>query len=104
MDDIASTAGMQDGPHARELLDANTRLSGDPDARFTAGMLELLTRMLATDCDTGAIDLGPEHPADIAELILALTRGLEADRLDPNRARRRLSRGIELLVNGLAST
>jgi TetR/AcrR family transcriptional regulator len=90
-----------DTPHAPELLDTGTRLSGDLVERFTAGIQELLGAALAQAGDAGEIDLTGTGTAEIAGIALAMTYGLEKDLTDPERARRRLRLGVNLLVAGL---
>jgi AcrR family transcriptional regulator len=87
----------QDSPHAAELLGDNARLSSDLEAGYTAAMRDLLTGAIAAERpDTDAVEL--------AELLLALTRGLEADLSDPDGPMRRLRHGVALLVAGLDHT
>lgn len=85
----------RDSPaHAAELLGDNARLSADLDAAYTAAMRELLAgAVAAARPGTDAVET--------AELLLALTRGLEADLTDPDAPVRRLRRGVALLVAGL---
>ena len=100
----------RDSPHAAELLDAGARLSGDLVERFSDEMRELATATVAAAASRGEVTLGgpagtsaaDTSAAEIAEIALALTRGLEADPGEPELPRRRLRRGIELLVAGLA--
>ncbi len=49
----------------------------------------------------GGAPLGAENAHEVAELALALARGLEADHTDLDRRRDRLRNGIALLVAGL---
>ncbi|MFE3881281.1 TetR/AcrR family transcriptional regulator [Kitasatospora sp. NPDC059146] len=83
--------------HAPELLGPDTRLSADLVRDFDARMLDLL-----------AAEIAAEHPdrgaREIAEILLALTRGLEADLSDPPAPVRRLEHAVGLLTAGLAAT
>ncbi|MEV4641312.1 helix-turn-helix domain-containing protein [Actinoplanes sp. NPDC049548] len=90
-----------DSPHAAELLATNTRLAAD--AAFTGAMHDLLTEVLTTAADAGELDLSPVggDAGETAELLLALTRGLEADPTRPDLPHRRLRDGIALLTAGL---
>lgn len=92
----------QDSPHAAELLDAGTRLSGDIVEEFTAAIRELLTTAIASAENAGEIDLNNMDAEEIADIALALTYGLEKDLGDPRRLRRHLRLAIELIVAGLA--
>ncbi|MGR8011917.1 TetR/AcrR family transcriptional regulator [Streptomyces hypolithicus] len=86
----------RDSPHAAELLGSEARLTTDLEAQYTAAMAELLTgtiRSRRPDADA------PE----LAELLLALTRGLEADLSDPHVPLRRLRHGVALLLAGSAA-
>jgi TetR/AcrR family transcriptional regulator len=84
----------RDSPHADELLDASARLTGDLAQTYTEQMTDLVTEVL-----TGSA--GGRARA-VAELVLALTRGLETDHTDPDLPRRRLREGVELITAGLA--
>lgn len=92
----------RDSPHAAELLDESARLSGELVERFTGEMRELLAATVADAAERGEVALGGADPAEIADIALALTRGLEVDLTDPELPRRRLRRGVDLLVAGLA--
>jgi AcrR family transcriptional regulator len=92
----------RDTPHAAELLDAGTRLSGDLVETFTATVRELLTTAITEADAAGAIDLAGNKAADLADIILALTYGLEKDLDDPERPGRYLRLAIDLLLAGLA--
>lgn len=85
----------RDSPaHAAELIGDNARLYADLDAAYTAAMRDLLAGIIAA--------ARPEAEAvELAELLLALTRGLEADLTDPDLPERRLRHGVALLVAGL---
>lgn len=88
----------QDSPaHAAELLGADTRLSAELVEAYNAAMHDLLG---------GAIGAArPEaDAAEVAELLLAFTRGLEADLSDPDAPSRRLRHGVTLLVAGMDHT
>ena len=93
----------RDSPHASELLGENSRVSADLDRAFTADMTDLLTSTIIGAAAEADLALTDEHAREVAELALALTRGLEADLSDPDRPRERLRNGIALLVAGLAA-
>ena len=83
-----------DSPHASELLGAGARLTGDLEAGYTAAMHAVLTAAIH--------EAHPDADADeLADLLLAFTRGLEADPADPTDPRGQhhlLARGVALLV------
>jgi AcrR family transcriptional regulator len=94
---------LRDSPHAIELIRAN----GDLDRAFTAALIDLLTTTIADAATDADLRLGHGNAREVAELALALTRGLEADLPDgtgtPDKPRERLRNGIALLVAGLAA-
>gem|GEM_PF-305466 len=94
----------RDSPHASELMGETARVSADLDRAFMAQMADLLTGTITDAAAQADLALGDENAREIAELALALTRGLEADLSDPDRPRERLRNGIALLVAGLAAT
>ncbi|MFB9237898.1 TetR/AcrR family transcriptional regulator [Plantactinospora siamensis] len=83
----------RDSPHAAELLDASTRLTGDLVRTYTADLVDVLTAALARDAG--------DRARSVAELAVALTRGLEADLTDPDTPRRLLREGLALIAAGL---
>jgi TetR/AcrR family transcriptional regulator len=83
---------VRDSPHAAELLDEGTRLTGDLVAAYTAELVEVVAAVLRDP-------LGPDAH-DVAEVAVALVRGLEADLTDPELPRRRLRLGVRLLTSG----
>jgi len=85
---------VRESPHATELLDASARQVGELVEAYTAGVVDIAAAVLAPVA--GAADA-----REIAELSVALTRGLEADLTDPELPRRRLRRGVALLAAGL---
>jgi TetR/AcrR family transcriptional regulator len=85
-----------ESPHAAELLDESARLSGDLVEAFKQSVLQLLVDAIR---DSGV----NADPLDLAEIAMALNVGLEADLSDPDRPRRRLRQGLELLVAGLSA-
>jgi TetR/AcrR family transcriptional regulator len=93
----------RDSPHAAELLGGNARVSADLDAAFMAHMRDLLTGVIGVAAVRGEIAPPEGGPAELAELALALTRGIEAGLADPDLSRRRLRRGVALLVAGHGS-
>ena len=92
----------KDTPHAAELLDTSTRLTGDLVAEFTGVVRRLLADAVTEAQARGEISLAGADAEEIADIALALNHGLEADLTDPERPRRRLRLGIELLVTGLS--
>ncbi len=97
----------RDSPHAAELLGDNARPSADLEAAYSAAMCDLLADTIAADlaaADISAAD-GPGATAlELAEILLALTRGLEADLSDPDVTLRRLRHAVALIVAGLSHT
>ncbi|MDG4802052.1 TetR/AcrR family transcriptional regulator [Micromonospora sp. WMMD980] len=83
----------RDSPHATELLDASGKLTGDLVEAYTAELTDLVADALADAA-------GPRARA-VADVLVALTRGLEADLTDPDLPRQRLRDGVALLVAGL---
>lgn len=90
-----------DSPHAAELLGTNTQVGADLEHDFTAAMTDLAASVVRDAAAAGEVTLRDLSPAEVAELALALTRGLEADLSDPRRPHRRLDQGLALLVAGL---
>lgn len=85
----------RDSPaHAAELLGADARLSAELIDAYNADMRGLLA-------DTVRAARPGVRADEFAELLLALTRGLEADLSDPQAPSRRLRHGVALLVAGL---
>ncbi|MGW1617184.1 TetR/AcrR family transcriptional regulator [Streptomyces sp. NPDC002285] len=86
----------RDSPaHAAELLGVETRQSADLVEAYNAAMRDLLTSVIIT------AGLEKAEAGEVAELLLAFTRGLEADLTDPQAPVRRLRHGVALLVTGL---
>ncbi|MFI1167235.1 TetR/AcrR family transcriptional regulator [Streptomyces sp. NPDC020801] len=88
----------RDSPaHAAELLGADTRLSAEQVEAYNTAMRDLISTAVAAD-----------HPdadaVEVAELLLAFTRGLEADLSDAEAPVRRLRHGVALLITGLGRT
>ncbi len=77
--------------HAAELLGDNARSSADLIESYDVAMLDILA---------GAVDAPGGR--ELAELLLALTRGIEADLSDPDAPVRRLRHGVALLVAGFS--
>ncbi|MFE3449086.1 TetR/AcrR family transcriptional regulator [Nonomuraea sp. NPDC059194] len=85
----------RDSPaHAAELLGSDARLSAELIDAYNAAMRNLLADTIAGTLPSG-------DAAEFAELLLAFTRGLEADLSDPDAPARRLRHGVTLLVAGL---
>jgi TetR/AcrR family transcriptional regulator len=81
----------RDRPHAAELLGAG-HLITDLAEEFTTAMQNLVTGVLT--------DAGLPGPEGLAAVILALTRGPEADLTDLNLPYQRLRLGLDLLISG----
>jgi AcrR family transcriptional regulator len=89
----------RDSPHAAELLDSGTRAGAALMADYTAAMRALLA-------DTVRAEHGDHDAGELADVLLALARGLEADPsspADPCGPRRLLHRGVALAVAGLGA-
>jgi len=94
---------LRDSPYAAELIGDTSRVAADLGRAFTDDLCNLLTFTIVAAADEAELVLGPENAREIAELALALTRGLEVDLSDPDRPRERLRNGVALLVAGLAA-
>ncbi|MEV4478455.1 TetR/AcrR family transcriptional regulator [Micromonospora coxensis] len=79
--------------HAAELLDTSTKLTGDLAEAYTRELTDLVAAALA--------DAAGPRARSVADVLVALTRGLEADLTDPDLPRQRLRDGVTLLVAGL---
>lgn len=77
--------------HAAELIGEHSRLFSGLDTAFCDRLRDLIVTQLP----------GQAEAPEVAELALALTRGLEADLSDPVRPLLRLRRGLALLLAGL---
>ncbi|MFC7844352.1 TetR/AcrR family transcriptional regulator [Streptomyces sp. NPDC057382] len=87
----------RDSPaHAAELLAVDARVSSDLLAHYDETMRTLLRGALEQS------GLGPGS-ARTADLLLALTRGLETDPTDPEAALDLLGRGVDLMIAGLTA-
>jgi AcrR family transcriptional regulator len=84
----------RDTPHAADLWTPSL------DRAFTAALVEIVVRMIVDATVEVGVALSEEHAREVAELLVALVRGLEAE---PVRARERLRNGVALLVAGLAA-
>lgn len=93
---------VSESPHAAELLDEGARLSGAAVEEFTGQIRELLADTITSAADRGEITLAHAKPTEVAEIIMALTHGLELDLTDAAGMRRRLALGLDLLVAGLS--
>lgn len=92
--DLALNLWRDSPAHAAELLGDNARLSAEMIDAYNAAMRDLLAGAVST-ARPGV------EAVELAELLLALTRGLEADLADPEAPARRLRHGVSLLVAGL---
>jgi hypothetical protein len=79
----------RDSVYASELLGESARVSADLDRQFTADMTGLLTETITGAAAEADLALSDANAREIAELSLALTRGLETDLSEPDRPRER---------------
>jgi TetR/AcrR family transcriptional regulator len=93
----------QDTPYGGELIGRGSTLSGELDRTFAASMTDLLSATITEAATEVGLPLRADNAREVAELALALTRGLEADLSDPDRPRQQLHNGVALLVAGLAA-
>jgi AcrR family transcriptional regulator len=85
----------RDSPaHAAELLGADARISEDLVGSYNTAMRDLLA-------DIAGSVVPRDEALEVADVLLALTRGVEADLADPEAPARRLRRGVTLLTAGL---
>jgi AcrR family transcriptional regulator len=95
-------------PHAAELLGEASRIAGELDRAFIRDLADLLTRTIMDAAAEAHLPLTGENAREVAELALALTRGLEGDpaalRDEPDLLRDRLRNGIALLIAGLSAS
>jgi TetR/AcrR family transcriptional regulator len=97
---------LRDSPHAAELIGDAARVSADLDRAFLVDLTDLVAGTIVDATDQADLVLSEATAREIAELTVALTRGLEVDpsgRADPDRQRERLRNGIALLVAGVAA-
>jgi TetR/AcrR family transcriptional regulator len=94
---------LRESPYAAELIGDTSRVAADLGRAFVDDLCTLLTFTIMTAADEADLVLGADNAREIAELTLALTRGLEVDLSDPDRPRERLRNGIALLIAGLAA-
>ncbi|MDQ3504396.1 MAG: TetR/AcrR family transcriptional regulator [Actinomycetota bacterium] len=94
---------MADSPHAEELLGTGSRLTADLYDNYDRDMRELAAAVIADARDRGEVKLLDIEPVEVAELGIALTKGLEGDLADPETTRRRLRQGIGLFAAGLTA-
>lgn len=87
---------VRDSEYADELI------SADLDRAFLSELADLLTATIISAAEEADLALGDDHAREVAEIALALTRGLERD-LASDRSRERLRNGVALLVAGLAA-
>jgi AcrR family transcriptional regulator len=92
-----------DSPYAHELVGRNALVADEMERRFLADLVELLAETITGAAADADLQLNEANAREIAELALALTRGLEADHTDLDRRRDRLRNGIALLVAGVAA-
>jgi TetR/AcrR family transcriptional regulator len=92
--DLVMTVWRDSPAHAAELLSIDARMTADLIAGYDDAMHDLLADALR--------QARPHTDAKaIAQLLLALTRGLEADLSTPKTPVRRLRQGVALIVAGL---
>jgi AcrR family transcriptional regulator len=95
---------LRDSPYAAEFVGDGSRVAADLAQAFLSDLTDLLTSTIVTAAGEADLILGTENAREIAELVLALTRGLEVDVADAVRPRERLRNGVALLIAGLAAT
>ncbi len=83
--------------HAEEILGDNARLSADIEVRYEHELRRLLRDVLAQERPG-------RQASEFVEILLAVTRGIEADPTHPGAARRRLKAAVGLLAAGWDST
>ena len=83
-------------PHAAELLDESVTLTGDLVSAYTRDLVALVATTLRA--------ANMNEPTEVAEISVALVRGLEADLTDPELPRRRLRHAVALLTSGVVAT
>jgi TetR/AcrR family transcriptional regulator len=88
-----------DSPHVAELR----ARSVDLDQVYAAQLADLLAATITDAAAEADLALGADNAREMAELTMALARGLEASQSDPDRGRDRLRSGVALLVAGLAA-
>lgn len=98
----------RDSAHAAEFFGPANAVSADVDLAFVAELGDLLTATIVTAADDAGLALAEGHAREVAELALALSRGLESELTSPqpvesDRPRERLRNGVALLVAGLAA-
>jgi AcrR family transcriptional regulator len=105
----------QGGRHVTELIG----IAAEQYRSFIGEMTDMLTATIIEAAGEAGLALGDGHAREVAELALALTRGLEADPPGPDgagrveaatvevttaeRTRERLRNGVALMVAGLAA-
>jgi AcrR family transcriptional regulator len=92
-----------DSHHAAELLGPATRIGADLEREFLADLTGVLTSVITGAAADADLDLPAENAREIAELALALARGLEVVPGTAERRRDRLRDGVALLVAGVAA-
>lgn len=94
---------MAESPHAEELLGAGSRLTADLYDAYDRDLQQLAASVVADARDRDEVQLTNIEPVEVADLGIALTKGLEADLGEPDTSRRRLRQGVRLLVGGLTA-
>ncbi|MDT0379252.1 helix-turn-helix domain-containing protein [Streptomyces sp. DSM 42041] len=89
----------RDSPHAREILAEHDRSTAPGQDALLAGLAGILTGVLAPPAAAS-----PLSAQELAEVLLALTRGLEHDLDHPDRAERLLGETVRLLLGPLEET
>jgi AcrR family transcriptional regulator len=92
-----------DSHHVAELLGPATRIGADLDRDFLTDLIGVLTTVITDAAAEADLGLTAENAREIAELALALARGLEIAPGAPERRRDRLRDGVALLVAGVAT-
>ena len=84
-----------DSPHAAELLDASARQTGDLVGGYTEQVTDVVEQVISADVGARA--------RTVAEVAVAMTRGLEADTGNPALAGERLRTGSDMIAAGMTS-
>lgn len=70
---------MADSPHAEELLGAGSRLAADCYDAYDRDLQQLVAVVVTDARDRGEAQLTDIEPVEVADLGIALTKGLEGD-------------------------
>lgn len=97
-------AGTVEGAHRSELLSQAAVVAEDVRVAFDEGFRDAVERTL-NDCGRDLALLGAAlPPRDAADMLVAATEGIAAEKAEPAVLRTRLRQLVELVVRGLAMT